>query len=742
MTKGRAIALPSSTYIAEGGLPQAPRAGPESSAMAAMFALRPHLADTSHPALVQQDERHLRLVAARLDEARRDAAADLAEARRRPAGSGQRALDRDQDVHRLESRLRLLRRYGLDLCLGRIVGEDGTITYIGRLGLSDGRGGRLLVDWRSPAAAPFFAGTVAQSLGVSSRRRYRWADGRVVDFWDEVLSPTAPTDGLALDDDSAFLAGLAGRRTTAMRDVLGTIAADQDAIIRADSRGALVVDGGPGTGKTVVALHRAAYLLHTDPRLAPGHGSILFVGPHHPYLAYVADVLPSLGEDGVLTCTPDDLVPEAGEARRETDPRVAALKASLTLVHAVDAAVAVYEEPPTIDSEVETPWGDVVLTARDWAEAFAAPGPHVPHNEARSLVWEALAEIARDRLADDVDPDDVRAVLQQTEHVVDALERSWVILEPTDVVADLWAVPAYLRRCAPSLTPDEVGLLRREESAGWTDADLPLLDAARHRLGDPSHERRARERITTVTEQRAGMDRVVDDLLAAMEHDDGEGLWTSLRQEGLRDALVDEDVVPSREVDVLAGPFAHVVVDEAQELTDAQWAMLVRRCPSRSLTVVGDRAQARRGFPESWSERLARVGVGTVREAALSVNYRTPREVMAEARPLIRAAIPGANVPDSVRASGRPVRRVPVTEVDAVVDRWLSEHEEGTVCVIGDPGRSATDRVRSLPPVLTKGLEFDLVVLVDPAGWGDDVAAAVDRYVAMTRTTDELVIAE
>ncbi|MFO6453723.1 MULTISPECIES: RNA polymerase recycling motor ATPase HelR [unclassified Aeromicrobium] len=710
--------------------------------MAAVFALRPHLADKADPALVQQDEHHLRRVAARLDEAQRDAAAELAVARRRPAGSGQRALDRDQDVHRLESRLRLLRRYSLDLCLGRTVGEGGTIAYIGRLGLSDGRGGRLLVDWRSPAAAPFFAATLARPLGLRSRRRYRWADGRVVDFWDEVLSPTAPTDDLAVDDDSAFLTGLAGSRSTGMRDVLGTIAADQDAIIRSDSPGALVVDGGPGTGKTVVALHRAAYLLHTDPRLAPGHGGVLFVGPHHPYLAYVADVLPSLGEEGVLTCTPDDLVPQAREARPEPDPRVAALKATLALVRAVDEAVAVYEEPPRLDCEVETPWGDVRLTARDWAEAFAAPGPHVPHNEARSLVWETLAEIARDRLSEDVDPDDVLAVLQHTEHVVDALERSWVILEPTDLIADLWAVPAYLRRCAPSLTPDEVRLLHREESAAWTDADLPLLDTARHRLGDPSHEQRARARHLAVAQQRAGMDRVVDDLLAAMEHDDGEGLWTSLRQEGLRDALDDESAVPAGDVDALAGPFAHVVVDEAQELTDGQWAMLVRRCPSHSLTIAGGRAQARRGFAESWPERLARVGLRTVREAGLTVNYRTPREVMAEAGPLIRAAVPGANVPDSIRSSGSPVRRVGIDDVDAVVDRWLSEHDEGTVCVIGDPERSGRDRVRSLSPVLAKGLEFDLVVLVDPAGWGDDVAAAVDRYVAMTRTTRELVIAE
>lgn len=692
--------------------------------------------------MIDRDARHFAAMAARLDHAIAQTSDELTEVLRRPGGTGQQALDRDQDVHRLEARLRLLRRYSLDLCLGRVVGTDGTVTYVGRLGLSDGSGDRLLVDWRSPAAAPFFAATPARPMDVESRRRYRWQGGYVVDYWDEVLSPGAATAHLALDDDSAFLTGLAASRSPAMRDVLGTIAADQDAIIRADSAGALVVDGGPGTGKTVVALHRAAYLLYADPRLSQGHGSILFVGPHDPYLAYVADVLPSLGEDGVLTCTPRDLVPEGASAVAERDPRIAELKAGTALVNAIEPAVALYEEPPKVECTVDTPWGEVDLTAPDWAEAFAAPGPHVPHNEARGLVWEALAEIVADRLSrEEVDLDSLVTALRRDAELVDTLERSWVILEPTDVVADLWAVPAYLRRCAPGLRDEDLRLLRRDESVSWTDADLPLLDAAHARLGDPGHDRTEQRRHDALVEQRTSMDRVVDDLLAAMEHDDGEGLWSSLRQEGLREALVDESAVISASSDVLSGPFAHVVVDEAQELTDAQWAMLLRRCPSRSLTVVGDRAQARRGFTESWAERLARVGVPDVRESTLTLNYRTPREVMAEAGPVIRAAIPDANVPESIRASGSPVVRTKVSDVPALVDRWLSEHEEGVACVIGDPSFPEESRVRSLSPTLVKGLEFDLVVVVDPDGWGEDVASAVDRYVAMTRTTRDLVIA-
>src|SRR6201999_2250713 len=224
--------------------------------------------------------------------------------RRAPGGIGQAAMDRDMEVHRLAARLRVLRRFGLDLCLGRMVSADSPEpVYVGRIGLSDRAGHRLLLDWRSPAAEPFFGATHANPMGLVSRRRYRWTRGRISDYWDEVFTAEGFEGNAALDDQSAFIASLGGSRSGRMRDVLGTIQADQDAIIRAGSRGALVVDGGPGTGKTVVALHRSAYLLYPAPRLEASRGGLLFVGPHRGYLAYIDDVLPSLGEDGVQTCT-------------------------------------------------------------------------------------------------------------------------------------------------------------------------------------------------------------------------------------------------------------------------------------------------------------------------------------------------------------------------------------------------------------------------------------------------------
>lgn len=703
-----------------------------------VFSLADHPAKAD-PRLIAADEAHLAAIAESLERS----VADLSERRdaalRLPGGTDQAAMDRDEEVHRISVRLRTLSRYSVDLCLGRVVDTDGEVLYVGRLGLTGSDGQRLLVDWRSPAAEPFFGATHAHPMGLASRRRYRWSRGLVTDYWDEVFTPDGLEGHAALDDQSAFIATLGSSRSPRMRDVLGTIQADQDAIIRAGSRGALVVDGGPGTGKTVVALHRTAYLLYSDPRVGERRGGVLFVGPHQPYLSYVGDVLPSLGEEGVQTCTLLDLLPEGATAVPEPDPDVARLKASADMVRAIEPAVRLYEEPPTEGMEVQTPWADVWLSATDWAEAFESPAPGAPHNEARDEIWEELLTILVDKheADEDVDPDLVRRLLTHNADLATAFNRAWPLLEATDLVGDLWEVPAYLRRCAPWLAPDEVRSLQRSNAREWTVSDLPLLDAARRRLGDPEASRRRRRHAAAVAAERTRMDRVVDELL---QLDDEDGLMAQLRQGGIRDALVDEAALPGGERDLLAGPFAHVVVDEAQELTDAEWQMLLQRCPSGSLTIVGDRAQARHGFTESWEERLERVGLDRVRLTTLTLNYRTPAEVMSEAEPVIRAVLPDANVPTSVRSSGVPVRRGAAPEVHAVVEEWLAAHAEGTACVIGDPSYEPTDRVRSLSPVLAKGLEFDLVVLIDPDSFGTGIEGAVDRYVAMTRATQSLVV--
>jgi DNA helicase IV len=717
------------------------------------FELPERLRAKGQPALIAGDEQHFAAIAQTLEQSIADLSDRLAAALRAPGRMGQEAMDRDEEVQRLGGRLGALRRFGLDLCLGHVVrGDDPEPTYIGRLGLTDSDGRRLLVDWRSPAAEPFFGATHANPMGLVSRRRYQWTRGRVSDYWDEVFTDDGFTGhAAALDDQSAFIASLGSSRSTQMRDVLATIQADQDAIIRAGSRGALVVDGGPGTGKTVVALHRTAYLLYSDPRLGHRRGGVLFVGPHQPYLAYVADVLPSLGEEGVQICTLRDLVPQGARATPETDPDVASLKSSARLVTAIEAAVRFYEEPPTEDLDVETPYGSFQVSRADWVDAFDVASPGTPHNEARDQIWDELVTTLASRYEHDVDAEigdeqavaaRVRASIAANRELAATFNRAWPFLRATDLVGDLWEVPAYLHLCAPWLDPQEVQQLQREDPRAWTTADLPLLDAARQRLGDPEASRRRRRHDAAVAAERQQMDKVVEALLQV---DDDEGLMAQLRQEGIREALVDQGALPQVDSDPLAGPFAHIVVDEAQELTDAEWQMLLLRCPSRSFTVVGDRAQARHGFTESWQERLERIGLDRMTLASLSINYRTPSEVMTEAEPVIRAVLPDANVPTSIRSTGLAVVHGSVSDANHIIDTWLAEHADGIACVIATgegagPSLPPTPRVRALTPALSKGLEFDLVMLLDPESFGQGIEGAVDRYVTMTRATQQLVI--
>ncbi|WP_454150787.1 HelD family protein [Microbacterium lacticum] len=752
------------------------------------FALPDRLAEKSAPALIGDDEQMFARIRDALAGAVDDTAARLARVRLEPGRAGQAALERDREVQRLSAWLRVLRRFGLDACIGRMAGMDGELVYVGRFGLSDATGARLLVDWRAPAAEPFFAASHGHPLGLASCRRYRWSRGRIVDYWDEMFAADGIDHGAALDDQSAFIASLGASRSPRMRDVLATIQADQDAIVRAGSSGALVVEGGPGTGKTVVALHRAAYLLYGDPRLREGGGGLLFVGPHRPYLDYIDDVLPSLGEEGALVATLSDLVTGGGaDVPVESDLDLRRVKSDARMASAIDAATALWEHPPVAARAVPTPWGPVQVSAAEWAEVFEASGD-LPHNAVHSDAWERLVDLVADRVdetlrrltpgagdaadggtderwsegwgeatpveADDGFGDDpleaegqfdayglddhagaTRAVLDADDDLRSAFARIWPLLDPEALLRGLWASADMLATCAPWLTGADVAVLTRAAGADWTDVDLPSLDAARLRVGDPADEVRRRRARAEAAADRAVMDDVVTHLIAA---DDGDlRVMSMLRGQDLRQTL---DTFAEAPADPFAGPFAHIVVDEAQELTDAQWQMLLRRCPSGSFTIVGDRAQARHGFTETWEERVGRVGVGRVTVSTLTIGYRTPEEVMAVAEPVIRAALPDASVPCAIRHSGLPVRHGPVVDLERIITEWADTHAEGVAVVIGAPWFPPRDRVRSLDPERVKGLEFDLVVLVDPEGFGDGLTGAVDRYVAMTRATAQLVL--
>ncbi|ODQ83898.1 AAA family ATPase [Dietzia alimentaria] len=744
-----------------------------------IFALPDHLAHKADPAHIAADERHLAAISHALDQKVASLSARLDVRRRDPAGRGAQTIERDADIRSLVAELATLRRFGLDVCIGHYTvatsdpaapdshhpdhHQTGSApVYVGRIGLTDAAGTPLLVDWRAPAAEPFFAATLADPRGVTYRRRYRWSGGHIVDYWDEVFGDDDEVSAhVSPDDLSAFVSSLSEARTGRMRDVLTTIQADQDAIIRADSRGALIVDGGPGTGKTVVALHRAAYLLHAQSREGLRRGNLLLVGPHRPYLDYVADVLPSLGEHSVQTATVADLGLTAlgGAIASSTDglpyephPEAARLKSELRMVEAIEAAVRFYEQPPEQSMLVQTEWVDLRLTPADWAEAFGSVEDCTPHNEAHPQIRETLTEILVDRALHNrpgggVPAEVLRAELAAHPDLHRALYRAWPMIGATDLVGDLWTVPAYLRLCAPCLATDQLQLLQRPAADSWTTADLPLLDAAHHRLGDADRARRAQRRRVERSAELARRQRVIDDLIAA--DDDPEGVSPMLRHADLQEALLDTSAEEDPAIGDarLAGQFGHIIVDEAQELTEAEWRMILCRCPSGSLTVVGDRAQSRRDFDESWRERLARIGLASGRITAvhLSINYRTPAEIMEAAAPVIRSVRPDANVPESVRRSGIPVQYDRIDELQHVIDGWLATHSEGTVgiiCATGAtvPDFSGSDRVRSLRAEQAKGLEFDLVVLVDPGSFGSGVTGAVDHYVAMTRATKQLVV--
>ena len=705
-----------------------------------VFDLPERLAAKGDPTLIDADSNQFAAIALTLAGQRAETTAKLDKLRRSPGGSGQAAMERDLEIHRLTAHLRMLHRFNLDLCLGRMSPVDGSPpVYIGRTGLTDEFGQRLLIDWRAPAAEPFFAATLQNPMGLASRRRYRWTDQRVTDYWDEALTDTGLENSAALDDQSTFIATLGTHRSSRMRDVLATIQADQDAIIRTGSRGALVVDGGPGTGKTVVALHRAAHLLYSEPRLTQGGGGMLFVGPTRAFLAYVEDVLPSLGEENVRMCTLRDLVPEGATAGDELDSRVASLKETLDADALIGAAVRARVSPPRRAVQVETPWADLMIGTAQWNEAFDAADRGAPVNEARDEVWEEVLNILTDQLDDpDIPAHVVQRWLRQDDELTGVFVRAWPLLNPADLVASLWSSPDLLGRCAPQLSAEDIELLQREDPYIWTLFDLPFLDAARQRIGDPETVRSRHRQEAVVAAAQDHMSHVIDDLV---ESDDSEmQIMSILRGQDARNVLAGVDAPPVANPDLLAGPFAHIVVDEAQELTDAQWRMLLRRCPSRSFTIVGDRAQARYGFPGTWQERLKLSGFRDIRESSLTINYRTPEEIMAVAEPVIRAAIPEANVPTSVRRNGIPVTYAPATSRDAILSEWLNAHTDGVACVIGDPGFIGTERVRSLTPEGSKGLEFDLVIVVDAEEFGHGITGAVDRYVAMTRATERLVV--
>ena len=726
---------------------------------------------------VEREDAHVGVLYARLDALRAQTADQLAEVRRTIAtGTHQSRFERDAFATLYEDRLSQLWSVENRLCFGRLDLAPGTQDprrYVGRLGLADDRGNQVLVDWRAPAAQDFYQATAASPRDVVRRRHLLTSGRHVTGVDDEVL---VAGEGERTTGDAALLAAVTAPRTGRMGDIVATIQAEQDRVIRASERGILVVQGGPGTGKTAVALHRTAYLLYTHrDRLA--RSGVLLLGPSPVFLRYVEQVLPALGETGVVTSTVAGLFPGV-DARGGDSPTAARVKGSLAMVDALAAAVAARQRVPARTIRLDLDGTPVLLRPEAVVSARTrARRSHRPHNGARvTFVREVLgtlvASLARGRGVDLAEErDDLLTELRESVDVRREVNLLWMPLTPQKVLASLYRDPDLLHRAAPHLDPDELAALHREDPQAWSEADVPLLDELAELLGPVeerggSDEERAAEREVQVAYAR----KVLDDFEASGV---GNPLVTA---ELLADRFSTDGpvgTVAERAALDRTWAYGHVVVDEAQELSPMAWRLVERRCPSRSMTLVGDVAQTSNpAGARSWGEALAPLVDDRWRLEELTVNYRTPARIARVAAAVLAHAGIDAQPPSPVREGDEDPVAVAlegpadVDTVVATVTGAVEALEEGRVAVVtaetagplgadalrralvavlpaGSVATSGDDldaRVSVLDVHRAKGLEFDVVVLVEPAAVLRRPRGANDLYVALTRATQRLLV--
>ncbi|MGV0358803.1 HelD family protein [Corynebacterium mastitidis] len=662
-------------------------------------------------------------------------------------------VQRETEYHSLNAKIDRLNLAQLGLVFGRIdiEGEgDNPIApgmdrrYIGRMGLDDRNDHyrTLLLDWRAPMARPFYLATTAHPEGVHLRRHIRTKGREVTALDDERLTGDAEgvRDGVA--GEAALLHAMQRARTGTMRNIVETIQREQDQIIRDETRGVLVVEGGPGTGKTAVALHRVAYLLYTW-REQLARTGVLILGPNRTFLDYISHVLPELGETGVVLSTVGELYPGVVPTRWE-DALAQEIKGSEEMAVILDRAVKDYQRLPEaavplrVDSLVLEVTPEMVKKARTRARRSRRP-----HNEARPLFQDQLIEQIARRMAEVIggdplgggnllsraDVDQLHDDLADEPAVLELVERFWPILTPEGVLSGLLDSPEAIARAAHDYDKETRRALLRPER-GWAPSDAALLDELAHRLGDAPRDSASETAHSRVEEAQEALDilqgsAVTDndevfeaEYLGAYDVIDAETL--AARQEERDTRTTAQRARADR-----AWAFGHVVVDEAQELTPMEWRMVFRRSPSRWMTLVGDTAQT--GSPagvDSWAETLEPFVGSRFRRHGLSVNYRTPVEIMEVAAEVLRSIDPQATPATAIRESGVPVARV--TEVPPRLD-------DGRSRAVITP-----DNVHEI-----KGLEFDHVVVVNPRA----IVAASPQglqnlYVAVTRATQTLTIVE
>ncbi|WP_326952685.1 RNA polymerase recycling motor ATPase HelR [Amycolatopsis sp. NBC_01286] len=658
-------------------------------------------------------------------------------------GKGLGAMERDVGVRALGREAKRLEVVDNGLCFGRMDAVAGERSYIGRIGLFDEEDDYrpVLLDWRAPAARAFYTATGANPEDMRRRRQFRTRGRHVLGYTDEVLGRPAEGD----EGDAALLAAINAPRGEGMRDIVATIQAEQDEIIRLDHPGVLVIEGGPGTGKTVVALHRVAYLLYTQRERMERHGALV-VGPNPAFLSHIGRVLPSLGETDVVFTTTGGFVPGLDVTAEDT-PEAVRLKGSLKILDVLAAAVADRQRLPEEPLPIELRDVTVRIDAEtaEWARQEARDSGQ-PHNEARAVFTEivtyvlterAMGRIGRGWLSRDDKAEweslrkDLIAELAADETFTAALERLWPVLTPETLLARLY-------ESAPAGSA-----LFRARGDAWTVSDVPLLDELVDLLGrDKTAEKAAAAVVARERKAEAEYAEGVFETMKLDREEMDEDVMLSaenlLFAEDLADRFVEADTrsLVERASADRDWTYRHVVVDEAQELSEMDWRVLMRRCPGRSFTVVGDLAQRRSAAgARSWDAVLAPYVPGRWVYRSLTVNYRTPAEIMEVAAAVLADFAPGVRPPESVRACGvRPwSRQVTDDELAAVIEQFARDEagREGTSVVIGPPGVPGT-----VPASETKGLEFDAVLVVEPAKILADSAA--DLYVALTRATQRL----
>ena len=663
-------------------------------------------------------------------------------------GDGGDPMERDVQVRALARQVRRLDVVDNGLCFGRLDSVSGERRYIGRIGFLDAENDYepVMLDWRAPASRAFYVATGATPENMRRRRQFHTRGRQVLDFTDEVLG----RPGEDATGDAALLAAINAPREAGMRDIVATIQAEQDEIIRLDHSGVLVIEGGPGTGKTVVALHRVAYLLYTQREQMQRHG-VLVVGPNPAFLNHIGRVLPSLGETDVVFITTGDLVPGL-RVTIEGTPESARLKGSLKILDVLAAAVADRQRLPeqslTIDLADVTVRIDAETAA--WARDEARKSGQ-PRNDARALfidviTWvlteRGIARIGRgwltreDRVVWERLRADLIDELDENEAFAAALDELWPILTPETLLADLYTSRERLRAAGADQS------LWRADGDAWTVSDVPLLDELVELLGrDKSADRAAEQERKDEADYAAGVLDIMVSREDLMDDEDQLLAQDMLNAEDLADRFQERD---TRELAERAAAdrdwtYRHVVVDEAQELSEMDWRVLMRRCPGRSFTVVGDLAQRRSvAGATSWGAMLEPYVPGRWACRSLSVNYRTPAEIMTVAAALLAEFAPGIQPPESVRACGvKPwSRRVTEDELPTAIEEFVRDEagREGTSVVIGPTGVPG-----AVPASETKGLEFDAVLVVEP----DQILlegprGAAELYVALTRATQRL----